>query len=172
MREEIMKINNMQELFELELAHAYDCEKRLMKALSKMADSAESTDLRSAFEQHLRETEEHGRRLERIFASLGSKAETESNKVVAEAVDQAEKLISSIHGGALRDAALIAAGNEVEHYEMALYGTLRDWARLLRHEDAASLLQTTLDEEKQADAKLTRIAEASANRFALQEVRA
>jgi ferritin-like metal-binding protein YciE len=167
-----MKIKSMKEMFELQLEYAYDCEKQLTKALGKMAKASDSAALRSAFEQHLRETEQQAQRLERIFASIGRKADTETNKVVEEAVSHTEKMISSIEDPALRDAALIAAGNEVEHYEMALYGTLRNYARLLGSNEAASLLQQTLDEEKQADAKLTEIGETTVNRHALEEIRA
>ena len=167
-----MKIKNMKEAFELQLEYAYDCEKQLTKALGKMAKASDSVALRSAFEQHLRETEQQAQRLERVFASSAERPIARQTRVIEEAVSHTEKMISSIDDPAVRDAVLIAAGNEVEHYEMALYGTLRNYARLLGNEQAASLLQQTLDEEKQADAKLTEIGETSVNRHAVEHVHA
>ncbi len=165
-----MKIENMQQLFENSLAHAYDCEQQLIKALPKMADASTSPRLRTAFEQHLEETRQHAQRLEQVFTSLGKKPEAQKNSVVREMISVGERIISSTDPSALRDAALIKAGNEVEHVEMALYGSLRDFAQLLGHNNSARLLEQTLNEEKAADQLLTEIAESSVNREALGAV--
>src|SRR5579884_419643 len=158
---------NVQDLFELGLEFAYDCEQQLIKALPKMAQAASSQQLRSAFEQHLEETRGHARRLEEIFQNLGRNPDTQDNDVVKALVKEGEHMISRIDRGSLLDAALIVAGNEVEHYEMAAYGSLRTFAQLLGNQQAERLLEMTLTEEKAADHKLTQIGETRVNREAL-----
>ena len=161
------KPENVQDLFETGLQFAYDCEQQLVKALPKMAKAASSPQLRDAFQQHLEETRRHVDRLEQVFQSLGRDSDSQSNDVVNEMTKAAEKMISNIDQGPLLDAALIVAGNEVEHYEMAVYGSLRTFAQLIGNKDAVRLLEMTLIEEKAADQKLTQIGETSVNREAL-----
>ena len=168
-----MKINNLRDLFENELHYIYDCEQKLVKkGLPAMIENSTSPELRNAFEQHLQETRRHIERLERVFSRLGADAKTEGNDVFDEMADSVKDTIGKIDSPALRDAALIMDGNKVEHYEMAVYGSLVSFARQLGLQDAAQALQQTLDEEKAADAKLTQIAESAINRRATQDLRA
>lgn len=160
-------VENAQDFFELGLKYAYDCEQQLIKALPKMAEASSSGQLQSAFNQHLEETRRHAQRLERVFQDLGVEPDTQSNDVVKNLIKEGEKMISNIDRSPLLDAALIVAGNQVEHYEMAVYGSLRTWAQLLGRTQSARLLEETLTEEKAADQKLTQIGETSVNREAL-----
>ena len=156
----------MQELFITGLGYVSDCEEQLIKALPKMAQNSSNSQLKAAFEQHLKETENHAQRLKQIFAKLGKKPGSETNEVVKAMTKEADGMISSIQEPHLRDAALIVAGNQVEHYEMAAYGSLRNFAQELGMSEAANLLEQTLQEEKAADAKLTQIGNTSINREA------
>jgi ferritin-like metal-binding protein YciE len=154
------KIKSLQELFEIELGYAYDCEKKLVdKGLPGMIENASSTELRSALEHHLQETRTHITRLERLFSSIGIEPRTESNAVLGELTSAAKDSVSHTEDSLLRDAALIVNGNFVEHYEIALYGSLAAFAKGLGLRDAAQLLNQTLTEEKKADAKLSEIGE-------------
>lgn len=163
-----MAIDNMEELFITEIRHLYDVEHRLVKALPKMAEASDSDELRNAFQQHLEETQGHVTRLERIFSQFGQEADEKTSQPMKSMISEGEDLIGDTDESPLRDAGLIAAGNKVEHFEMASYGTARNFARLLGHEDAANLLDQTLQEESAADEKLTRIAESMVNQQALQ----
>lgn len=164
-----MKPKTMQDLFELLLRKANDCEQKLVKkVLPTMVDAASSPELKSALQQHLQETQTHVRRLEQVFSTTGKQADTEKAKILDEMTDEAEDVISDIDPSPLRDAALIVSGNQVEHYEMAIYGSLVSFAQQLGFNQAATLLQQTLDEEKAADAKLTQIAEQFVNTRASQ----
>ncbi|MGC2447306.1 MAG: DUF892 family protein [Candidatus Sulfotelmatobacter sp.] len=169
-----MKIKNLQGLFETGLRYTYDCEQKLVKkGIPSMIEAANSQELRSALQQHLQETQNHVTRLERVFALIGAEAKTEDNDIIDEMTDAAEDMVSATEDGSpLRDAALIVAGNQVEHYEMAAYGSLIAFARQLGIREAAELLQQTLNEEKAADAKLTQLAETTINRQATQMPRA
>jgi ferritin-like metal-binding protein YciE len=154
------KIKSLRELFEIELGYAYDCEKRLVeKGLPSMIENAASSELRSALEQHLKETRTHVTRLERVFSVIGIEPRTESNAVLDELTSAAKDSISHTEDSLLRDAALVVNGNFVEHYEIALYGSLAAFAKNLGFQDAAQLLNETLAEEKAADAKLAQIGE-------------
>ena len=167
-----MKIETLRNLFEFELRCAYDCEQKLVKkGLPAMIEACSSPELRSALERHLQETQGQVARLERVFSGIGAKPTAESNDVLDEMTSATEDMIGDIDATALRDAALILSGNKVEHYEMALYGSLVAFAQQLGFRDAASLLQQTLDEEKAADAKLTQLGETTINPRA-QELRA
>jgi ferritin-like metal-binding protein YciE len=158
------KVKSLRELFGIELCYAYDCEKKLVeKGLPEMIENASSRELRSALEQHLQETRTHVTRLERVFSSIAMTPDTKTNDIFDEMASAAKDSKSNIDESPLRDAALILNGNLVEHYEIATYGTLASFARNLGLQDAASLLQETLKEEKQADAKLTQIGEAIMN---------
>lgn len=168
-----MKIESLRDLFEIELQYAYDCEQKLVKkGLPGMIKNAFSPELRQALEQHLEETRMQVTRLEKVFSILGAKADTKDNDVFDEMASAAEDSVSHIDANPLRDAALIVNGNQVEHYEMAIYGSLVAFAKQLSLRDAANLLQQTLEEEKAADAKLSEIAESSINPRAAQERRA
>jgi ferritin-like metal-binding protein YciE len=168
-----MKIESLRDLFETELCYAYDCEQKLVKkGLPTMIEAASSAELRTGLEQHLQETRSHVSRLERVFSIVGAEADTESNDVFDKMTSAVKNAIDETESNNLRDAALIMCGNLVEHYEIALYGTLVAFSKQLGFEDAAQLLQQTLDEEKAADAKLTQLAETRINPSAAQERRA
>jgi ferritin-like metal-binding protein YciE len=154
------KIKSLRELFAIELCYAYDCERKLIeKGLPEMIENATSSDLRSALEQHLHETRTHVTRLERVFSSIGMTPDTKTNDIFDKMASAAKDSKSNIDESPLRDAALIVNGNMVEHYEIATYGSLASFARNLGLQEAAALLQETLNEEKKADAKLTQIGE-------------
>lgn len=168
-----MKIENFRDLFDVELRYAYDCEQKLVKkGLPTMIEAASSSELRSAFEQHLQETRTHVSRLERIFSIVGVDPKPEDNDVFDEMSSAAKDAIGEVEGGSLRDAALIVSGNMVEHYEMSIYGSLISFAQQLGLQDVAQLLEQTLEEEKAADAKLTELGESRINSSAAQERRA
>jgi ferritin-like metal-binding protein YciE len=158
------KVKSLRELFEIELRYAYDCEQKLVeKGLPSMIESASSPELRSALQQHLEETRGHVTRLQRVFSLLGVEPDTKSNEIIDEMMSAAKDSASNIEDSPLRDAALIVNGNQVEHYEMAMYGTLSAFARSLGLDDAIQPLEQTLKEEKAADAKLNQIAETAMN---------
>jgi len=169
-----MKIKSFQDLFESGLRYAYDCEQKLVKeGIPSMIEASSSTELRNALEEHLQQTRTHVTRLERVFALCGAEAKTEDNDIVDEIIDAADDMVSATEDGSpLRDAALIVGGNQVEHYEMAAYGSLVNFAQQLGLSEAADLLRQTLEEEKAADAKLTQIGETVVNPRATQERRA
>ncbi|MGH9689459.1 MAG: ferritin-like domain-containing protein [Candidatus Acidiferrales bacterium] len=157
-------IKNMNELFEIELRYAYDCERKLVeKGLPSMIEAAQSPELRNALQMHLEETRGQLRRLETVFATGGLTPETKSNKILSEIMDAAKDSAGNVEPPALRDAALIANANMVEHYEIALYGTLVAWARQLGFDTTTTQLEQTLQEEKAADAKLTQLASSITN---------
>jgi ferritin-like metal-binding protein YciE len=168
-----MKIKDLNGLFETGLRYVYDCEQKLVeKGLPTMVESASSTELRSALEQHLQETRTHVTRLEQVFSLLGAEPKTEDNEIIDEIMDSAENMSKATEEGSpLRDAALIVGGNLVEHYEIAAYGSLATFAKQLGLREAVTLLEQTLNEEKAADAKLTQLGQ-SVNPKALQERRA
>ena len=161
-----MSSHNLRELFVEQLRDVYDAEQRITKALPKMAKAAQSDELRTAFENHLRQTEEHVNRLERVMKSLDETPKRKTCKAIVGLLEEGEELIGESEE--VRDAALIAAAQKVEHYEMATYGCLRTWAQLLGEEEASQLLQQTLDEEGETDHQLTAIAE-SLNAEALNQ---
>jgi ferritin-like metal-binding protein YciE len=155
-------ISTLNELFVEELRDLYDAEKQLTRALPKMAKAAASDKLRAAFQEHLQQTEGHVERLEQIFEALGEKATGKKCAAMAGLVKEGEEIASDTEEQ-VRDAGLIAAAQKVEHYEIAGYGTARTHAELLGQDDAVQLLEETLNEEKETDAKLTELAESSAN---------
>jgi ferritin-like metal-binding protein YciE len=168
-----MDIENMRDLFEVGLRYAYDCEQKLAKkGIPNMIEAATTPELKQALQQHLQETQGHVQRLEQVFSALGAKAKTEDNDIIDEITSAAENMIDEIDASPLRDAALIVSGNQVEHYEMAVYGSLVAFAKQLQLREAVNLLQQTLEEEKAADAKLTAIGENTVNSNAAQERRA
>src|SRR5262249_22311210 len=133
------------------------------KGIPSMIEKARSPELRSALEHHLQETRNHVRRLEQIFGAIGMEPKTKTNDILDEMTSAAKDSMSNIEDSALRDAALIVDGNLVEHYEIALYGSLAAFAKSLGLLNVVSLLQETLNEEKKADAKLTELGENIAN---------
>jgi len=158
------KIQSLRELFEIGLSYAYDCETKLVeKGLPTMIENATSVDLRSALEHHLQQTQNQVTRLERVFSIIGKDPDTKTNEIFDKMASAVKDSVSNINDSPLRDAALIVNGNLVEHYEIALYGSLAAFARHLGVPEAAGLLEQTLEEEKKADAKLTEIAENSLN---------
>lgn len=152
-----MAAENLQELFVEELRDVYDAEKQLTKALPKMAKAVESDELRTAFEEHLEITRMQVNRLEEVFKSLGLAARGKTCDGMKGLIEEGSSHMEELEGSTL-DAALIGAAQRVEHYEIAAYGTLATWADLLGHQDAKDLLGQTLEEEKEADEKLTMIA--------------
>ena len=156
----------LHEAFIDELRDTYDGEKQLTKALPKMAKAASSSGLRAAFETHLAETRGQVERLEEVFASLDEKVRGKHCDGIAGIVEEGQAVMEEDFDEATMDACLIAAGQRAEHYEMAAYGTLVAWARVLGHTEAAVLLQQNLDEEKAADEKLSTLAEDGINQEA------
>ncbi|MGC1273231.1 MAG: ferritin-like domain-containing protein [Planctomycetaceae bacterium] len=156
-------LNTMEDLYLDQLQDLYDAERRLTKALPQMAKAAKSPQLKRAFETHLSETKGHVNRLERCFELFGQKPKAKTCDAMKGLVLEGEAVINASGDDDVRDAALIAAAQRVEHYEMAGYGCLRTFAMRVGQENAAELLQETLDEEEKTDRLLTEIAEASVN---------
>ncbi|HTZ46444.1 MAG TPA: ferritin-like domain-containing protein [Verrucomicrobiae bacterium] len=168
----MMKENTLRELFLDELRDLYDAENRIVKALPKMVKAAESDELRSGFQQHLEQTKEHVERLKQIMTSMDEKATGKKCPGMVGILEEGEELMDEDYEGSVKDAALISAAQRVEHYEIAAYGCVHTWAQELGEKEAAQLLEKTLTEEKETDAKLTELAEqinASANNSEEQE---
>ncbi len=155
-------ISTLEELFVQELRDMYDGEKQITKALPKMAKAAENEELTAAFEEHLEQTKAQVERLEQIFSQLDMKPRGKHCAGLAGIIEEGSEVMSEAEEPAL-GAALIAAAQRVEHYEIAAYGTLVTYARQLGHDDAAELLEETLNEEKETDRKLTELAEGFLN---------
>ena len=155
-----------------ELRDTYDAERQLTKALGKLAKAASSPDLREAFETHLEETKGQVERLEQVFASLDEKVRGKHCDGIAGIIEEGKAVMEEDFDDETMDACLIASGQRAEHYEMAAYGTLVAWARAMGHDEAADLLQETLDEEKAADAKLSELAEGGINQTAADSANA
>jgi len=154
-----MKAKSLSEFFIQQLQDLYDAENQLIKALPKMAEAASSAELRNAFEEHLEQTRNQVTRLEQVFEIVSDKAKKAECKGMQGLIKEGNEMIKSDSEPEVRDVALIAAAQRVEHYEIAGYGCVRTYARLLGYGDAESLLQQTLEEEKEADQKLNDIAE-------------
>jgi ferritin-like metal-binding protein YciE len=155
--------DGLHELFVNELQDMYHAESQLVKTLPKLAKSAQDEELREAFQEHLKETENHVSRLEKVFQSLDEPAKRRRCKGMAGVIDEGKEMLSDNKGHDSLDAALIAAAQKAEHYEIASYGSLCTWAEMMGHSEALNLLKQNLSEEKAADEKLTEIALASAN---------
>ena len=156
-------LETLDELLVTQLQDLYDAEQRLVSALPKMEKAADAKQLKNAFNHHLKETKEHVSRLEKVFQMVGKQAATDTCQAMKGLIDEGEEMIKAKGDPAVKDAALVAAGQRVEHYEIAGYGTARALANTLGHQEAAKLLQQTLDEEAAADRTLTEIAESYAN---------
>jgi len=160
--------NELHKLFLEELADIYNAEQQLTKALPKMAKAAESQELRDAFEEHLEQTEEQISRLDQVFESLAEKMQRKTCKAMQGLIEEGTEVMQEHKGNPAIDAALIAAAQKVEHYEIATYGTLCAWADQMGHQDALDLLKQSIDEEETADERLTELAETIANERAEQ----
>ena len=159
----------LHELFLDQLGDIYNAEQQLTKALAKMAKTAESDELREAFESHLEETEQQITRLEEVAQTLDESIKRKTCKAMQGLVAEGQEMMSEKKGSSALDAALIAAAQKIEHYEIATYGTLCSWAEQMGHEEALQLLKQNLDEEEAADEKLTSVAESVANQRAQAE---
>lgn len=153
----------LDDLFLHNLKDIYNAEKQLTKALPKMAKGATSENLRTAIQEHLQETQGQVERLEQVFQMLNVGARGIKCAAMEGLVEEGAEVLEDEMDDQVRDAAIIAAANKVEHYEIASYGTLVAFARLLGHSEVEELLQATLDEEKAADQKLTELAESEIN---------
>jgi ferritin-like metal-binding protein YciE len=158
-----MSLRSLEDLFIHELKDLYHAEKQLVRALPKMAKAASSEKLRDGFESHLAQTNEHVSRLEEIFEMLGKGSRGEKCAAMEGLIEEGQKMIDEDAEPSVKDAGLIACAQRIEHYEIAGYGVARTFAHLLGHTDAADLLQTTLDEEKETDIQLTELAETEIN---------
>jgi len=154
-----MKPNSLQGLYVEQLRDLYDAEHQIIKALPEMIDEATSTDLKDALSEHLETTKTQATRREQIFSASGEKSKGEKCKGMQGVIQEGSDLIDDIDDEDVRDAAIIASAQRLEHYEMAGYGTARTYAKLLGDDNAGELLQQTLDEEKEGDRKLTALAE-------------
>lgn len=162
-------IDSLESLLEEEIKDIYDAEKQLTKALPKMAKKATAEELKAAIQEHLEQTEQHIERLEQVFELLELPARGKKCIGMQNLIKEGDEMIGEAEDDATRDAIIIAAAQKVEHYEMASYGTVRTWATVLGKSDIASLCEETLEEEKEADAKLTGIAENFVNEASAQE---
>lgn len=166
----LVQDSKLKEFFVDQLKDIYWAEKKLVKTLPKMEDAATTMQLKDAFRSHLSETEGHVTRIEQVFGMVGEEVDSTKCPAMAGIVDEGEDIIDDTdEGTAQRDVGLIFAGQKAEHYEIATYGGLCTLAKTLGYNDAADLLQQTLEEEKNADAKLTSIAENDINCQAAQE---
>ena len=155
-----MEIDSLRKLYVEDLKDLYSAEKQILQALPRMAKKASNPQLKAGFEEHLRQTEEQVKRLDRIFEGLGKSPRGKKCKGMEGLIEEGKEVMQEDMDEETRDAALIAAAQKVEHYEMAGYGTVRTYAQLLGETEAARLLQQTLDEEGATDKKLTALSEA------------
>ena len=158
-----MEMETLQDLMLDEIKDLYSAEQQLTKALPKMAKKASSPELKQAFETHLAETQGQIERLESVFEALGEKPKAKKCLAMEGLIKEAKEMMGEDMDDDVMDAALISAAQKVEHYEIASYGTVRTYAKLLGNKDAARLLQQTLDEEGKTDKLLTKLAESSIN---------
>jgi len=163
-----MKLKTLKDLFHHELKDLYSAETQLVKALPKMAKAATNEELKAGFEEHLEQTREHVQRLDQIGESLEMRLSGHKCKAMEGLITEGAELISEDAEESVRDAGLIGAAQRVEHYEIAGYGTARALAQVLGFDEAADLLEQTLDEEKATDEKLTEIAESAVNASAAE----
>ena len=156
-------MESLNELLAEELKDIYSAEKQLLRALPKMAKKASSPELKTALQEHTEMTQRQVERLEDVFESLGKPAKAKTCKAMQGLIAEATEIMEEDASDAVLDAGIIAAAQKVEHYEIPSYGTVRTWARLCGEEEAASLLQETLDEESETDKRLTQLAESFVN---------
>lgn len=156
----------LDDLFHETLKDIYYAERRILKALPKMAKGAQSPDLKTAFEKHRDETEEHVERLQQVFDILGKRAQGKTCQAIEGILEEGEEVLDEFKGSPALDAGLVSSAQAVEHYEITRYGTLKRWAEELGMKDAAKLLDQTLREEAKTDEALTSIADSVANQKA------
>jgi ferritin-like metal-binding protein YciE len=161
-------IKTMNDLFVHTLQDIYYAEKKIAKSLPTMIDKATDAQLKADFKHHLGETENHILRVEEVFKMHGVEPKAVNCPAIDGIIDEAEEVAGDVADKQVLDAALIAAAQAVEHYEMTRYGTLVAWAKLLGRPDCASVLQKNLAEEKNADTKLTKLAESKVNLYAAE----
>jgi ferritin-like metal-binding protein YciE len=154
-----MMYNSLKDLFVEQLRDLYDAEHQISRALPKMANAASSKELKDAFNMHLDQTRTQIQRLERIFSDLGMAPQGETCEAMQGIIKEGDQVINAQGDANVKDAALITAAQRVEHYEMAGYGSVRTYAKELGYNDAADMLQKSLDEEGTTDHKLTKLAE-------------
>jgi ferritin-like metal-binding protein YciE len=164
-----MKLDTLKKLYVEELRDLYNAENQLLKALPKMAKGASSEELKQAFEDHLEQTKDHVERLEEIFKGLDESPKGKTCHGMKGLVEEGSEILEEEGEVSVLDAGIIAAAQKVEHYEIASYGTVRTFANLLGEDEAAELLQQTLDEEGDADKRLNELAEEIVNPEALLE---
>ncbi|BAF88283.1 MULTISPECIES: ferritin-like domain-containing protein [Azorhizobium] len=157
---------SLNDLFLETLKDIYYAEKQILRALPKMAKTAQSDELRSAFMKHQEQTEGQIERLEQVFEMLGKSARGKHCPAIVGIVDEGKEIMEDFAGTDALDAGLLSAAQAVEHYEISRYGTLKTWAGQLGLKDAVPLLEATLQEEKETDALLTRLAGATVNKKA------
>ena len=162
-----MPIKTMDELFVATLKDIYYAEKQILKALPSMAKKAKEPELKKALETHRKETEGQVERLDQVFKLLDQPARGKKCEAIEGIIAEAKEHMEEIENDQVLDAGMISSAQAVEHYEICRYGTLIEWAKDLGHNDAIKLLQQTLDEEKNADKLLSRIAKTSSNRKAM-----
>jgi ferritin-like metal-binding protein YciE len=160
----------MKDLFQMELMDIYDAEQRIIRGLEKLAEAADSPEVKDAFREHMRETQDDVKKLEQVFDSFGMKPKARKCEGIVGVLEEGDEIASEFKGSPACDAALISAAQKVEHYEIASYGCLQEWAELLGNEEAAGILQEILDNEKTTDESLTELARASRNREAAEPV--
>ncbi len=156
-------MKTLKDLFLDELMDMYDAEQRIARALPKMVKAATCVHLQDALQKHLKETQGQIQNLEQVFKSIGEKAKGKKCEATVGLLEEGDEIAKEFKGSPAINAALIAAGQKVEHYEIASYGCLHEWAGLLGHEEAAELLKENLDQEKGADEALTEIARSHDN---------
>jgi ferritin-like metal-binding protein YciE len=157
------KLDSLEPLMIEELRDLLDAEKQITRALPKMAKAATSGELKAAFEEHLEQTGQQIERLNEVFEHIGERPRSKKCVAMESIIDEGQGMLEEVEEGPTRDALLIAAAQKVEHYEMAAYGTARTFANILGHEEAAGLLEQTLEQEKMTDERLTEIAESVSN---------
>ncbi|WP_094463075.1 ferritin-like domain-containing protein [Pannonibacter phragmitetus] len=163
-----MKTKTLDDLFMDLLKDVYYAERKILKALPKMARGANSPELSAAFEKHHDETQTHVERLQEVFDILGKPARGKTCQAIEGILEEGEDVLESFKGSPALDAGLVASAQAVEHYEISRYGTLRNWAEMLGQREIAKILQDTLNEEEATDGKLTKLAEGSLNKAALK----
>ena len=164
-----MKLNTLEELYISELRDLYSAENQLLKALPKIAKRASSSDLKDAFEKHLEQTKGHIERLEQLFEQLDESPQGKSCHGMKGLIEEGSEILKEDGEDSVLDAGIIVATQKVEHYEIASYGSVRTFANLLGNDEAARLLQTTLDEESETNEILNRLAETIVNPEAVSE---
>lgn len=151
-------MEDLKALYVEELRDLLDAEKQLMKALPKMAEASSASELRSGFEHHLVQTKNHAKRVRQILEALGEPVKGKKCKGMQGIVNEGKQILEEGSPGPVKDAGIISAAQRVEHYEIAAYGAVREFAQLLGENEAVSLLGETLEEEKETDQKLTELA--------------